>query len=463
MAAKIKDFGEKIGGARKDLWIKGGLTKEYLDDMNEYEKRKMVNRDNVWPLINAKKLVESGIPAFVVYWQRYMRKFSSSQPKMYLENLNKECESYVEIVSSYKNEIMSVKTENDIQKFYEKLGEYMNEWKPYVSVYNAYYTKRMLRSIKYKCEAINFPYNTSKRKKVERKKTFIPPQLEHIEREGENYRSGININADIWQRTFNFRGVEFGNWMSQKDRQVSMNYCYDAWKDLAVILDIEDKDISFNGKLALGFGSRGCSRALAHYEPMREVINLTKMRGAGCTAHEWAHALDDMLAKHYGIKSELASEDIKNSLLPKSFVTLINAMKYDTDGNKTNFYKGSTIFGRQYSKDSHGYWNSNAEMFARAFACYVKDTYGKKSDYLFAHADTYVFEYDDQMASAIPQGEEREILDELFDCLIFDLKKIGILHQREHKCKKIIITKNELANYDSITNQGLDGQMSWVV
>ena len=87
MAAKIKDFGEKIGGARKDLWIKGGLTKEYLDDMNEYEKRKMVNRDNVWPLINAKKLVESGIPAFVVYWQRYMRKFSSSQPKMYLVNV----------------------------------------------------------------------------------------------------------------------------------------------------------------------------------------------------------------------------------------------------------------------------------------------------------------------------------------------------------------------------------------
>lgn len=48
-------------------------------------------------------------------------------------------------------------------------------------------------------------------------------------------------------------------------------------------------------RLAIAFGSRGKGRALAHYEPARVVINLTKMKGAGSLAHEWGHAFDDWL------------------------------------------------------------------------------------------------------------------------------------------------------------------------
>ena len=42
--------------------------------------------------------------------------------------------------------------------------------------------------------------------------------------------------------------------------------------------------------------------------------------------------------------------------------------------------------GKECEKDG-GYWESNTEMTARAFACYVKDRLPYASDYLAGHAD----------------------------------------------------------------------------
>ena len=159
--------------------------------------------------------------------------------------------------------------------------------------------------MRYRCQKQNFPYGHGSTEKKAIKKSFPMPLLEHIRRDGSNVRQGRRINADIWQREFSFRGVEFGNWLSQKDRQDSMNYCYEALHDLADALGIDKKDIAFGGKLALAFDARGRSGAAAHYEFMRRVINLTKMHGAGTLAHEWAYALDHMLAGFYGIDLSL--------------------------------------------------------------------------------------------------------------------------------------------------------------
>ena len=69
--------------------------------------------------------------------------------------------------------------------------------------------------------------------------------------------------------------------MNQNDRQTSLNMGFEALKDLASALKISDKDIAYQGTLAIAFGARGSGNAAAHYEPLRTVINLTKMHGAG--------------------------------------------------------------------------------------------------------------------------------------------------------------------------------------
>jgi hypothetical protein len=140
----------------------------------------------------------------------------------------------------------------------------------------------------------------SSRKNVERKesiKSIIKKAeyLSHLNREGgEDWRKGMDVDEKILFETFGFRAVEFGNWVTQKERQSVINHAYDAFKDLAYVLGIEDKSIGIGGKLAIAFGSRGKSNAKAHYEPDRMVINLTKTKGDGSFAHEWFHAVDNI-------------------------------------------------------------------------------------------------------------------------------------------------------------------------
>ena len=57
----INDFGEKIGGARKDVWKERGLMVEDLDGMTQGEKEKYVKKDCVWPKEDMKSLVADGI------------------------------------------------------------------------------------------------------------------------------------------------------------------------------------------------------------------------------------------------------------------------------------------------------------------------------------------------------------------------------------------------------------------
>ncbi len=53
------------------------------------------------------------------------------------------------------------------------------------------------------------------------------------ERVGEDYRKGEDITAEQFREQFGFRGVQFGNWTNQKDRQAALNNAFDSFMDLA--------------------------------------------------------------------------------------------------------------------------------------------------------------------------------------------------------------------------------------
>lgn len=433
---KIPDhFGAYIGGARRDEWRIAGLRESDLEEMNEAEVKKWVKRDSVWPLPNAVKAVEAGEDAFIVYWARFVRRSTFAEPIRMFGTAEENAQSYVRELRELREQVEAVKTEADLVGFYEYIAKAIEEGRLYhcVSMRNLYATRYpyYLDRMKKKCEASGFPY-TSKKKRKQGKTNFVPPQLAHIRREGEDYRKGKSVTPEFWQEVFNFRGVEFGNWTNQDDRQASLDYAFDALKDLAKLLNIEDKDIAFQGKLALAFGARGHSRAVAHYEPLRQVINLTKLRGAGSTAHEWFHALDNMLAEFCTITDEdLASESSQTQKLPKTFMKMIAALQFDENGRWTEFYRGSRAFDREHSKDGFGYWSSLCEMAARAFACYVKDMLESPSDYLAAHADCYLMEgKNGETIYAYPRGNERKRLNGLFDQLFQELIQIGFFTER---------------------------------
>lgn len=172
------------------------------------------------------------------------------------------------------------------------------------------------------------------------------PWLDRIERTGEPRRSG-NVTPSKFKETFGFRGGEFGNWNMGGDGQAALNHAYDALLDLAEALGVPPKALSLNGDLAIAFGARGHGgkdSAAAHYERDLRVMNLTKIKGAGSLAHEWFHALDHYLGSLAGKREGKDRADSyltygpgyrNNEARPellKAFRAVVDAMTVRTEG-----------------------------------------------------------------------------------------------------------------------------------
>lgn len=98
-------------------------------------------------------------------------------------------------------------------------------------------------------------------------------------------------------KEYKLKGFEFGNWVNQNDRYDFIH----AFTRSAQILSeiIGSKNIGLDLLVGVAFGARGRGgSAVAHYEPMHNMINLTKEKSYGSLAHEWGHAIDYNLGRH---------------------------------------------------------------------------------------------------------------------------------------------------------------------
>lgn len=176
-----------------------------------------------------------------------------------------------------------------------------------------------------------------------RKKAFPLQKLETMTRSGPEYlQTGTHAGENDFLHGLGFRAGEFGNWLTtDAERQKHLDMAYDSLRDLAKVLNIDMRDVSLGQKLAIAFGSRGRGgkgAGAAHYEPARNVINLTRMSGAGCLAHEFGHSLDAFLGQQAGAPTgKLLTEIIHNPMdeetaakIPKAFAELIQMMKTKT-------------------------------------------------------------------------------------------------------------------------------------
>ena len=188
------------------------------------------------------------------------------------------------------------------------------------------------------------------------------------ERTGQDWRKGADVSAEQLMEQFGFRGVQFGNWTNQRDRQAAVNGAFDALMDLAQILGVSPRALSLNGELGLAFGSRGGGSAKAHYEPDEVVINLTKTQGAGSLAHEWWHALDNYFARHGNVKGGMVTES-KGIAMRDELREAFNALIDSVAGSDYN------IRSRQRGAS---YWGRPAEETARLFAAWVSDELQKR-------------------------------------------------------------------------------------
>ena len=62
-------------------------------------------------------------------------------------------------------------------------------------------------------------------------------------RKGKDYRHGKDVGEEEY-KAFGFRGVQFGNWANDRDRQAALNNAYDSFMNLAELLGVSPAAIS---------------------------------------------------------------------------------------------------------------------------------------------------------------------------------------------------------------------------
>ncbi|ENU16724.1 PLxRFG domain-containing protein [Acinetobacter lwoffii] len=305
----IQDFGEKIGGARKDTAVKTGkkpVAEKPKDDRPTWAKRFEIS-----------EIAASSNPAEVGKWtisdaknKDWMGNNRRLTNQMF--NSQEEAEKFLPVAAVAMKHRVTTDTK-DGKKGYIIVRTVSD--RKHVQVVQQLFDTR---------DATNEYLVRHAQEILETNTTFGEldlPRPENTQRTGVARREGDAKDSDF-SRVFGFRGVEFGNWNNQAERQELLNDAFDGLMDLAEVLNIPPEALSLNGELALAFGARGqgLSSAKAHYESNRVVINLTKMNGAGSLAHEWWHAFDHYLSRQDGSASSvwIQHEDGSRSLNVKA-------------------------------------------------------------------------------------------------------------------------------------------------
>lgn len=315
-------------------------------------------------------------------------------------------------------------------------------------------------------------------------KTKALKWLNGLKRKGPAYlKPGQHVSKEQLLQTFGFKEFSFDRGISRKERQLHLDMAYEGFMDMAQALEINPNDISLNGKLSVEFknplriGSR-ISPACTSYT--RGLIGLNRTDGAGCFAHEWAHAIDSQLSfflcfskghltskainegkdcsaadikipeampelvrlmKNCPARAETNTELFRNKM---SYPSKARTLKQNESGNAvsdSNFYiearrldrlrlvlKNNDINKKVSNKivgnsEMNEYYASIEEMFARSFESYIESklsTMGIQSQYvslIYPAKELY------------PYGDEKEKIDAAFNELFKELKDIGFLHE----------------------------------
>jgi hypothetical protein len=306
---------------------------------------------------------------------------------------------------------------------------------------------------------------TAPKARGERFKFERPAAVDTVRKGGRPIPSVIT--SERVEKDFALQGTQYGKWMNDDESDRIEASMYGSLLDLADVLGVPDRAVSFGGRLAFSFGARGSGNFAAHYEPRLKVINMTRTKGAGAVAHEWGHAFDHWLGDdgkqgrdaYVSVRGQptvhggTAVQTAIDALLDAMHGADVNALEKQRDkaelawraawartpssidaasspavqaarahyealmkrrndavrsgAKRSNYATNSKKAGEYYARP----W----EMFARAFEAYAEDTLaddGRLSTY-FVNGTRSA-----SLASVYPAGDERTAINAAFKALL---------------------------------------------
>ena len=121
---KIVDFGEKIGGARKDMWKEKYLEGKDIADLNDRELTKHVTKDKIWPKPNYEDIIKSGMNPNVVFLIKKIR--DSIPAKMNLSSrqepqIKEYAKKYVELIEKSRDFLSKAESLEDLKGAFDHI------------------------------------------------------------------------------------------------------------------------------------------------------------------------------------------------------------------------------------------------------------------------------------------------------------------------------------------------------
>lgn len=426
------DTGVVAGFAAKDIRGLGrSVLLEHASLMNDGQKTKYLTKDLIWPrksLLELREKVTDVKSAFFydLIWR--------SLPKAPKSNAWAHVQAFISLVAGLRSDLdeavlkpftsssgesfhsLAVKAldelfaEPGVKRFYggERLKAYGTRFDNFSSVLSH---DQLMRE----ASEADWSQVVKDRERAKPKPVSNRVTRNEIVRIGPDYRNGQSVTPEDFIRTFGFSGVEYGNYTSLAEREKNLNFAYDSMMDFVRILGWEPMLLSLGGRLGLCFGSRGHggrSAPNAHFEPANMAINLTRMRGDGCLAHEYFHAI----ANHFGKIATGAGTDLLDSfasplMYPGAvppvtpmgrlraevlsgfhnlIVAIMRAPGDSADADDLSQYtRRSSMLASAIAADEKKdkYWSLPSEMFARAMEVWFKqrlDSAQEQNDYLVA-------------------------------------------------------------------------------
>lgn len=445
----IRDAGEKIGGARKD-YAAHALTGAEAAAMTSEEAAALVTKDAAWPKPDYAAAAAGGAEPLALALAKVIRDRLPARPtRGYRERGG--VEAYVAMTGIVRDVLAACRTVADVGEA-ERAAMGAAGHAPgtaaspaarrlMLAVYAGRRSPlRVGRAELARAQAMvgaGFPGGAAPRAVRAGAAPGGPamparPHLDELRRVGPPRAHPGPLTSDRLMDAFGTRSIEYGNWMGDAERRAVVALAYDALMDLAEAVGMPPRAIGLGGTLSLAFGARGKSSAAAHYEPLRRVINVTRLSGAGHVAHEWAHALDHRLGT-LGHPSPLEDGRPRYAsggrgcrgdraaalplLPPRVGEAVAEVMRRTRDapdvpgGNRGA--RAPSSFLREAVRlcgPSGEYWRRPLEMFARAFEAMVHDSLrdgGRRNDYLVHGVEEGRFASGAYKGDPYPAGRER--------------------------------------------------------
>lgn len=190
----------------------------------------------------------------------------------------------------------------------------------------------------------------------------------------------------VVKKKYKVKAVEFGNWVSIEMRYNYLIGCVIAMDDINRATKL--RSFGFQS-LSLSFGARGSGRALAHFEPWSDTINITRFSrgesfessgGVGSLAHEYGHFLDYFFGirtkNNSGSRALSGGQRTATKFTPEELADpgawgamsrTLKAIIWKNETEHSDYYKRVAA----YAGDSD-YWIRRNELFARAFEQYIQ-------------------------------------------------------------------------------------------